>query len=172
MLITTTEAQKIAVCFHEDRKTAERYILNFKSLEKNYEEQKEAYVNYTDSDSNVGGGRGGVGNPTEKQALKNLEFDNLSQSACWLKAVTMCRASLGERKNIFINCRIEADTRAFRNGDRGRKAWVVYTQRRYAEEIEKRFLTCEYVSEKTAKNWWKEIVDRVVYIANKIKPSD
>ncbi|WP_196598599.1 hypothetical protein [Pectinatus frisingensis] len=168
MLITTDEAQKIAECFNEDRKTAERYLLHFKEIEADYEEQKEAYVNYKENDDNVGGGRSGVGNPTEQKALKNIEYDNLSQSARWLKAVTICRAGLGERKNIFITCRIEAETRAFRNGDRGRKAWIIYTQQRYNQEIEKRFLSNESIAEITVRRWWQSIIDRVVYIANKI----
>ncbi|WP_182185543.1 hypothetical protein [Pectinatus frisingensis] len=168
MLITTDEAQKIAECFNEDRKTAERYLLHFKKIEADYEEQKEAYVNYKENDDNVGGGRSGVGNPTEQKALKNIEYDNLSQSARWLKAVTICRAGLGERKNIFITCRIEAETRAFRNGDRGRKAWIIYTQQRYNQEIEKRFLSNESIAEITVRRWWQSIIDRVVYIANKI----
>ncbi|WP_196603077.1 hypothetical protein [Pectinatus frisingensis] len=168
MLITTDEAQKIAECFNEDRKTAERYLLHFKEIETDYEEQKEAYVNYKENDDNVGGGRSGVGNPTEQKALKNIEYDNLSQSARWLKAVTICRAGLGERKNIFITCRIEAETRAFRNGDRGRKAWIIYTQQRYNQEIEKRFLSNESIAEITVRRWWQSIIYRVVYIANKI----
>lgn len=168
MLTLTEDAQKIMILFRQDRKTAEKYLLNFNQIYKQYAQQKEAYISYKESDNNIGGGRGGVGNPTEQKALKSIEFDSKSETAKWLKAVTICKAELGERKNIFIACRIAAETRAYRNGEHGRKAWVVYTQQKYAQEIEKRFLTHEYVAEKTIRNWWKDIIDRVVYIANKI----
>ena len=65
---------------------AERYLLHFKEIEADYEEQKEAYVNYKENDDNVGGGRSGVGNPTEQKALKNIEYDNLN----WLRLRQSC----------------------------------------------------------------------------------
>lgn len=169
LTVTTNEAKKINDFFAHDRKTAERYLLNFLQIEKAYEEQKEAYINYKENDSNVGGGSSGIGDPTGQKAMKGIRFDAEHEEPRWLKAVRICRAGLGERKNIFIECRIEAEKNSFRNGDRGRKAWVIYTQRRYAEEIEKRFLSMEHVSDKTMRLWWQMIIDRVIYIANLFK---
>lgn len=168
MLVTLQEAQKIEECFVYDRKTAERYIIFFDDIEKDYEEHKDAYVNYKEKDGNVGGGRSGVSNPTEQKALKGLRYDEITDTAKWLKAVTICRHTLSERKNIFISCRIQAQKQAVHNGQRGRKAWVAYTQYKYTEKIEERFLTTESINDATVRRWWKEIIDNVVYIANKL----
>ena len=169
LAISTDEAQQITEGLKADKHLAEYYLLNFKEEEERYNREKTEYLTYKeDVDENVGGGRSGLGNPTEQQVFKSIEFDSKSQQLRWLKAVAICRAGLGERKNIFIACRIDAETKAFRNGDRGRKAWVVYTQQHYAQEIEKRFLTHEHVSEITCKRWWKDIIDTTVSIANKL----
>ena len=169
LAISTDEAQQITEGLKADKRLAEYYLLNFKEEEERYNNAKTEYLTYKeDIDENVGGGRSGLGNPTEQQAFKSIEFDSKSQQLRWLKAVAICRAGLGERKNIFIACRIDAETKAFRNGDRGRKAWVVYTQQHYAQEIEKRFLTHEHVSERTIITWWHNIIDTTASIANKL----
>ena len=42
---------------------------------------------------------------------------------------------------------------------------MVYTQRRYAEEIEKRFINADgWLGERTVKAWWSQILDCIVEI--------
>ena len=54
----------------------------------------------------------------------------------WLRAVEIALKTFGERKRIFITVRREADRKA--QSYHGKKSWVVFTQRRYSEEIASR----------------------------------
>ena len=168
MLATAEEAMDIFNGVQEDKKTAEYYLLNFESELKKYHEAKDEFLNYkAERDENTGGGRSGVGNPTEQAAMKSLQFDSTYPGFRWLKAVEIVQRGLGERKNIFIKVRREADR--LHHIGKGRKGWTVYVQRRYAEEMEKRFIIPEvWIHEKTLRSWWQEIIDRAVFVVNKI----
>ena len=99
--------------------------------------------------------------------MKSLQFDSTYPGFRWLKAVEIVQRGLGERKNIFIKVRREADR--LHHIGKGRKGWVVYVQRRYGEEMENRFIIPEvWTAEKTLKTWWQEIIDRTVFVVNKI----
>ena len=168
MLATAEEAIDIYDGIKEDKKVAEYYLLNYAKELKTYQDAKEEFMNYKEQrDENTGGGRAGVGNPTEQIAMKSIEFDSNYPNFRWLKAVEIVQRGLGERKNMFIKVRREAEQ--LHNIGRGRKGWVVYVQRHYSEEIEKRFIIPEvWISERTIKTWWQEIIDRTVFVVNKI----
>ena len=147
-----------------DRRIAEEFILNYASHLKRYQEAKEEYVNSTPAVSAVGGKSNLPGAPTEAKALRGAMYDEYHDSYLWLRSVEVALKTLGERKNIFIRVRREADQHNSKSCARGRRPWVIYTQRRYSEEIKKRFLSAQWLSEDTTRRWWREIVGRVVEI--------
>lgn len=168
MLATAEEATYILGGIQGDKKDAEYYLLNYKKELQSYLDAKEEFMHYkAERDENTGGGRSGVGNPTAQAVMKGIQFDSTYSCYRWLKAVEIVQRGLGERKNIFIKVRRESER--LHHIGKGRKGWVVYAQRRYAEEMEKRFIVPEvWVAEKTLKTWWQDIIDRTVFVVNKI----
>ena len=168
MLATAEEAMYICDGIESDKKDAEYYLLNYEKELKTYSDAKEEFMNYKQQrDENIGGGRAGVGNPTEQIAMKGIQFDSTYPNFRWLKAVEIVQRGLGERKNMFIKVRREAEQ--LHHIGKGRRGWTVYAQRRYSEEIEKRFIVPEaWIHEKTLRMWWQEIIDRTVFVVNKI----
>lgn len=170
MLASAEEAMSINDSIVADRKTAEHYLLHYEKELANYNNAKDEYMNYREErDDNIGGGRSGVGKPTEEKALREMAFERQYEGYRWLKAVEIVQRGLGERKNIFIRVRREAERNNLYAIGRGRKGWVAFVQRRYSEEIERRFIIPEvWISEATIKNWWKDIVYHTSDVANKI----
>jgi hypothetical protein len=108
------------------------------------------------------------GAPVEDAAIKSVDYDYRQAEYLWLKAVEIALRTFGERKRIFIACRQEAERHNV--GGRGRHGWVVYSQRRYCEEIEKRFINASgWMSDKTIRLWWRQILDRIVEIRLRLK---
>ena len=121
---------------------------------------------------NTGGRRGGLpGRPVETLAIRSAQYDMEATRYLWLKAVEIALRTFGERKRIFIDVRREAETRGnYREGLPGRRAWVVYTQRRYNEEIQNRFINANgWMAERTVKAWWSQILDCIVEIHLRLK---
>lgn len=171
MLASVDEAMDITESIAADKKLAEYYLLNYETELKKYKETKEEYLTYKpEQDDNVGGGKGNMtGNPTEQIALKGMQFDSHYEGYKWLKAVEIVQRGLGERKNIFIRVRREAERQNIYTIGRGRKGWVLFVQRRYAEEIERRFIQAEvYVAEKTIRMWWNDIIYHTIFVSGKI----
>lgn len=170
-MASVDEAMDITESIASDKKLAEYYLLNYEAELQRYKEAKEEYMTYRDeSDDNVGGGKSNrTSNPTEQAALRGMQFDSTYDGYKWLKAVEIVQRGLGERKNIFIRVRREVERNNLYTIGRGRKGWVMFVQRRYAEEMEKRFIIPEvWVAENTIKSWWKDIVNQTVFVANKI----
>lgn len=171
MLVNVEEAIAVKNSIAADRKRAEYYLLNYDSELQKYRDAKQEYLEFTENhDDNVGGGKSNMtGAPTERTVLKSIAFDDTYEPYRWLKAVEIVQRGLGERKNIFIRVRREAERNNLYTIDRGRKGWVTFVQRRYSEEMGKRFILPEvWISEATVKNWWRDIVNNVSSIANKI----
>ncbi len=163
--------QGIVDGMREDRKVAEEYILNYAVLKKEYEIQKAERMEVTRPpvDTNTGGGKSNLpGHPAEEAAVKSVSYDEVHPEYLWIRAVGIALRTFGERKRIFISCRQEAERH--NHGGRGRHGWVVYTQRRYAEEIEDRFLNANgWLGERTIKAWWRQILDNIVEIYLRLK---
>lgn len=171
MLASVDEAMDITESIASDKKLAEYYLLNYESELKKYKEAKEEYMTYKpEQDDNVGGGKGNMtGNPTEQVALRAMQFDSRYEGYKWLKAVEIVQRGLGERKNIFIRVRREAERQNIYTIGRGRKGWVLFVQRRYAEEMKKRFIVPEvYINKNTLVTWWKDIISNVNDVKNKL----
>lgn len=110
--------------------------------------------------------KSGPGNPTMQKALKLSALDDVG---CWLEAIELVESVLGEKKLAFLRVRREAAYLQERFV-RGRPAWVVYTQHQYADEMAKKYQSQPekfWISERTLKTWWQEIVDLTVRIALK-----
>lgn len=152
-----------------DREIARDYLLFYDTRLAEYNRRKEEELSsQLRPDNTQGGGNNGVGNPTESQALRIVRYDESHSEYYWLKAVEILQRSLGERKNIFIKVRREAEVKKVSGV--GRPAWVVYTQMHYMMELEERFLN-DYVSisEKRIKAMWRELVDKTVEIYLRLK---
>ena len=154
-----------------DRKIAEVYILNYASLKKSYEKRKAEWMEKSrpPADTNIGGGKSNLpGHPVEAAAIKSVEYDSEQSDYLWLRAVGIALRTFGERKRIFIACRQEAERQ--NDGCRGRHGWVVYTQRRYSEEIERRFINVKgWISDRRIRDLWHQIIDCVVEIHLRLK---
>lgn len=150
----------------DDRKQAEQYLLNYEHELAYYERKKLEYLEGQKEQGIVNGKGNLPGKPTEVQAIKSADYDEQSPVYWWLKAVETAMRTFGERKHIFIAVRREAEREGnYREGQPGRKAWVVYTQRRYAEEIQKRFINAHgWMGERTVRAWWAQILDVIVEI--------
>ena len=172
LLATNEEAIYVTDSITEDKRLAEYYLLNYETELKNYELAKEEFINYQENkDENIGGGRSSItSNPTVKAVLLTEQFNKSYEGYRWLKAVEIVQRGLGERKNIFIKARRDAEKNSMYSTSKGRKGWVIFVQHRYVDLMEKRFIIPEvFVSEKTIKLWWIDIVSSAVFVANKIK---
>ena len=157
----------LASDMQDDRKIAARFILNFEAEQKQYDKAKRDYLERQKHIVEKVGGKGNMpGNPTQAAAIRSAQYDIDNPDYLWLKAVEIALRTFGERKRIFISVRQEAAQRGgYNEGRPGRRAWVVYTQRRYSEEIGKRFLNANgWMSDKTIRLWWSQVLDCIVEI--------
>ena len=163
--------QDIVRGMENDRKIAEGYILNYDNERKAYEVRKQEWLSANNAlaGDKVGGKTNLPGSPTENTAIKFAQYDIEHPEYFWLRAVEIALKTFGERKRIFITVRREAERNAQRY--HGKKAWVVYTQRRYSEEIAKRYINDggNWVSDRTIRKWWALVLDRVVEIRLRLK---
>ena len=157
----------LASDMQDDRKIAERFILNFEAEQKRYAIAKRDYFERQKHNVEKVGGKGNMpGNPTQAAAIRSAQYDIDNPDYLWLKAVEVALKTFGERKRIFISVRQEAEQKGcYNDGRPGRRAWVVYAQRRYSEEIGKRFLNANgWLAERTVKSWWAQILDCIVEV--------
>lgn len=190
MLASNEEGMAVIKEIESDRRTAERYLLHYPELLKEYEEgrrravegepivdagQPLVMVPFSDPEKgrveNVGGGRGNLpGSPTESKALKVVAYDDRQEAYTWLKAVEIVQRSLGERKNIFIEIRREAEAQAMVAKGQGRPGWVTYCQMKYQAAMEERFLEGgRPLGDRTIREWWNQIVSKVNDVHMRIK---
>lgn len=153
-----------------DAEKAEYFLLFFDDELKKYEEIVQDIADETPRPcGNNGGTTYKVSNPTLDKIL-NIEKEY--PDYVWLEAVKLFQRMQGEKKLIFLRVRREAAN--IPQKGRGRKGWVVYTQRRYAEELAKRFVMAEenaWHSETTIKKWWQEMINQMVSIVAAIEKS-
>ena len=188
MLASNEEGMAVIKEIESDRRTAERYLLHYRQLLKEYEEDRRRAVEgepIVDAEQpsvmsafpeggrvdNVGGGRSNLpGSPTESKALKAVGYDESQEAYTWLKAVEIVQRSLGERKNIFIEIRRDAEKEAMGNKGQGRPGWVTYCQMKYQAAMEERFLEgAHYVGARTIREWWGQLVGKVAAVRARIK---
>ena len=149
-------AIKMAEEIRADRKQAEYFLLYHAQEMELYRLRREEYVSAERRK------RGGnlPGQPTEAEAVRGLRFDETYAPYDWLRAVEFVERGLSERKRMFIAARRKASDC---KPGRGRRAWLVMTQRLYCEAVRGRFLQADFfVSERTLQDMWRYIVDRVL----------
>lgn len=152
-----TEFDDVIKEMREDRKKAEHCILFYEKEKKQYEAEKEQFL--ADQKNESVGRKSMPASPTEAIAVISAQYDAEHEAYPWLKAVELALKTFGERKHIFVDVRREAE----RHCTGGRKKWVLYTQRRYSEEIQKRFLNdIGWLGERTVRSWWYQIVNSIV----------
>lgn len=166
--------QEIEKGTEDDRKTAEAYVLNYEAWNRTHEEfMNEAREDsvWGTPDAEVVGGKSNLPrNPVEKTGILLADYAMKSDHPLWLRAVELALKTFGERRRIFIKVRCEAEKANKDNGKVGRPGWVVYTQHRYREETQKRFLNDgTWVGESTLKLWWSDVLTRVVEIFLRLK---
>ena len=156
-------AIKMAEEIRADRKRAEYFLLNYAQELTLYHTRREEYVR----GERQGSGGNLPGHPTEAEAIRGLCFAETYAAYNWLRAVEFVERGLAERKRMFIAARRKASERKPR---RGRRAWLVVTQRLYCEAMRERYLNAEFfVSERTLREMWRYIVDRVLEAYLKIE---
>ena len=156
-----TEFNSVFDDMKRDRDIAKRYVLDYENEKYSYEFKRAEYLESKREFLTTQ--RSMPASPTEAIAVANAQYDKEHPEYCWLKAVELAFKTFGERKHIFIEVRREAEKKS--SGNRGRKGWVIYTQRRYSEEIQKRFVNdMGWLGERTVKSWWSQIIDCVVEI--------
>ena len=160
------DEQEIWGALKHDREIAEMYLLRYSTMMKDYERNKRVLsgLSIRPTDENVGGGRSNIpGHPVEAAAIRSVDYDD-NDTYRWLKAVEIVERGLGERRRMLIEARRTVD-RSGGKSYRGRPAWITATTMRYQSMITDRFIGGEkQFQERTVKEWWHEIVNRVVDI--------
>ena len=138
MLASGLECVEIMEQIDADLKMAERYLLHYEKELAEYEAAKAAFMAGQQGQC---GGRGNLpGKPVEAQAIRGVEFDNSYVGYPWLKAVEIVQRSLGERKNIFIQVRREAEKKKLTTEKGGRPAYLHAHQSRRGDDHHDRHL--------------------------------
>lgn len=167
-----TDEQKLIESMEQDKEIAECYLLGYdKCLAEYNAKKREELDTYQPPDENVGGGRSNVpGHPVEAAAVRSAEYDAVHPAYAWLKAVEYTHRTLGERKNMFIRARCEAEQAPHITA--GRPAWVERTAQIYFDLARKRFIERPWdtpPSARTVKRWWADIIRRTVEIHLRIE---
>ena len=143
----------------EEYKKAEHYLLHYDEEQKKYQEDLADHM--TKEKSEVGGGRGGVGDPTGSRAVKRVEYERTSESCAWLDAVRSVEAILTDNERKILRWRREFDRGKYQKKGRGRPPWVINVVVRFATEDER------VVSDFTIRKIWSNLVRIVVFAAQK-----
>ena len=161
--VSTDEGTAIMAAMEDDRKNAEKYLLHYHELLADYKAAKQEYLEGMPKQASYG--RSNIpGKPTEGKAIKSVSYDEEhSDEFNWLKAVEICERTLADRKLIFLKVRRDAENHNSNTHGRGRRGWVVYAQKHFTEEVQRRFLQPEaYLSERTAHAWWDNMISFTV----------
>ena len=167
MLATNDDWDNLQKDIENDKKTAEVYLLHYPDRLKEYRMRKAGALAKRRNDS--GGGGGSMpGAPTEQAAVASISYDERHDEYYWLKAVEVVQRVIGERKSIFLACRREADRR--NSHARGQKPWVITTQMLFVEALGERFFDSgQWVSERTVRRYWRDIISKVANIHLRLK---
>lgn len=166
MLETSEREKAVWDALKNDRKKAEDCLLNYQRDIREYEHNRRVIsgLSVRPVDENVGGGRSNIpGNPVEAAAILSADYDD-NDTYRWLKAVEIVERGLGERRRMLIEARRTVE-RSGGKSYRGRPVWVTATTMRYQSMIADRFIGgARQYNERTIREWWYEIVNRVVDI--------
>lgn len=162
------ENDKIIEQIKSDYKTAEEWILLYYDRRAEYYDESR-YIN--DRSYNMDVGRAGD-TKNNWRDFQVIQFSNLDYTEKWLLAIECMYQELPTEKRIFIEQRRRAEKKNqyLREQKKGRTNWVTFVQEHYT-----RAMADEYngqpedfwISEKTIKLWWREIIELTRLIAIK-----
>ncbi|WP_432647415.1 hypothetical protein [Mitsuokella sp.] len=157
MLANDEDWEIVMKQIQEDKKSAEHYLLCYEQEMKQYARELTESMHGRHPDGNVGGGRGNLpGNPVEAQAFATIKFNEHYEPYLWLRSVEVVMKKLSKQKKLFLRLRREAYQK--HKCYKGKEAWVVYVQQRYAEEHSAKGSRAATLGERTASIWWRGIV--------------
>lgn len=162
------ENDKIIEQIKRDYKTTEEWILSY------YEKREEFYNESRyihDCSYSMETGRAGTSS-NGYNSFRAIQFSDLEYTEKWLLAVELMLGELSEEKKIFVEQRRRAEqkSRYMRKQKKARVNWVLFVQEHYAREMARKYgdeKGAYWLSEKTIKIWWKEIIDLTRLIAQK-----
>lgn len=159
------EARKIFKDIDADRKQAKHFLLYFNEEWKKYKQERTAYISFNGRHNELESH-----NPTERIAVRGADFDRNSEKFRWLRAVRILEQGMLENEQAFLRARRAAAKIKGRNFHSGRPGWVIYTQQKYYDAMEKKTCNGNYwLSEQQIKRWWKKIVSRTADIAVRLR---
>lgn len=138
-----------------DEYKAVEYILHYGELRREYYEKCQEIL-YGSPIPQIGHSST-PGNPTLAKVGSIKANDEMLR---WLLAVEKMEQCLGPKKTLFLRLRRESMNELSKR--RGRPGWVDYTVTKYEDE------TGGNLSDKTAREWWKDIKNLTIRIATKI----
>jgi hypothetical protein len=142
-----------------ENKEASGWLLNYNDRIIKY---KEALSEFSELSATVYTGMphgSGVGFPTMNKAITLAEIERQKQ---WLMSVEETAMCLSEKKRAFLDFRRQA---YLMPREVGRPGWVVYVQCKYADWHGRRYGREYMPTEKTVRDWWRQIVDIAARIA-------
>ena len=162
-LMTDGEALSLKREEAADRAKAERYLLHYAEEVARYQAERAEYI--ANGVPETAGTR-----PTERHAVRGMEYDRKSEARRWLQAVEVCERGLSGPKRIFLAARREAEARRGTGFRQGRPGGVALPQHLYTEHMEQEYLAPDaWLADRTVKAWWRRIVDRVVEVELRVK---
>lgn len=153
--VSRDEAAKVVKEIAENHKRAEHYLLYYQNELSDYRAARQAYITRYSGKAETSGK-----NPTERAALRGIDFDKEYKPFLWLQAVEIVEHSLPEKKQILLKIRREV-VRLHGNGfASGRSGWVVQTQQKFAAVMERQLQPDFWIAERTLHAWWHEIITK------------
>jgi hypothetical protein len=106
-----------------------------------------------------------VGRPCENMGLSLVKSE---ESKLWIMTVEDTESTLGDKKLAFLDIRRLAEKLKHEGiQERGRPAWVPYTQERYADWHHRKYGGDYMPASRDLYRWWTDIVNIAVRIAIK-----
>lgn len=148
----------------ELKSTAVRYLIHYDEMRREYERRKAEALSQPHGD-NVGGKSNWPGDPVASRVVNSISYDEKHAEHYWIEAVDMfLKKGAGTRKKIFLEAR-RAVEREIRN-TKGQHAWVVATQMQYIGALRERYKKDEWISERSVRETWSNMVQSVINIRN------
>ena len=164
-MLSDSEAKKLLRDMADDRRTAEHFLLNADVERIKYNDARHAYISKNGAFNELESAA-----PTERLAMRGIDFDVSYAYSPWIHAVSILERTLEERKRIFLEARRKAERKHCNGFHRGRPGWVILAKRYYLDEMELKYLRpAAWIGDRTLQKWWQDMISMTAEIANKIK---
>ena len=142
-----------------DKDTAEEWILFYERRKKEYLEDEKYLRESLPVPHDVGSSCTAAKSYTEYKIIRLVDIERAEK---WLLAVELMEETLSPKRRIFLECRREAVKY------KGKKNWILFVQRTYAERLGAlygRRPECFSIGYQTICTWWNKIIDMTLHIA-------